>query len=61
MFKIIVKKNEGKYIFEASDIEDAISIFHEKLEENLKGLVVLERIVNNGDSYESLGKAMLVW
>ena len=42
MFKIIVKKNEGKYIFEASDIEDAISIFHEKLEENLKGFVVLE-------------------
>ena len=61
MFKIIVKKNEGKYIFEASDIEDAISIFREKLEENLKGLVVLERIMNNGDSYVSLGKAMLVW
>lgn len=61
MFKIIVKKNEGKYIFEASDIEDAISIFREKLEENPKDLVVLERIMNNGDSYESLDKAMLVW
>lgn len=60
-FKIIVKRNEGNYIFETSDIEDAISIFREKLEENPENLVVLERIMNNGDSYESLSKAMLVW
>lgn len=60
-FKIIVKEGTGKYIYPASDLEQAISIYRKKLEENPESLVVLERDTENGDTYESLAGAMEMW
>lgn len=60
-FNIIVKKKGGKYIYQASDVEQAIGIFRNKLEENPDSLVVLERDMANGDTYESLDSVMEIW
>lgn len=60
-FNIIVKEGRGKYIYPASNLEQAISIFRKKLEENPDSLVVLERNIENGETYENLTDAMEKW
>lgn len=61
LFNIIVKKRLGKYIYKASNLEQAFNIFREKLEENPDRLVVLECDMKNSDTYESLAGAMEIW